>query len=127
MVGKQRSHSPGRLRLLGLGVLGVLLIALLLGSFLYDQSRGDLISPGVTVAGIKVGGLHAPAARIRLRAELRVARARLITVRYRGVRFKLRASQVRLTANVDAAVSAAVRAGHGGWFVSRTLRGLFGD
>jgi lipoprotein-anchoring transpeptidase ErfK/SrfK len=106
-------------------VLGVLL-ALLLGSFLYDQSRRDLIAPGVTVAGTDVGGLHAAAARVRLSARLREARARVITVRYRATRFKLGASQTGLTANVDAAVSGAVRASRGGWFLSRTLRGLLG-
>jgi lipoprotein-anchoring transpeptidase ErfK/SrfK len=43
------------------------------------------------------------------------------------MRFTLRASQTGLTANADAAVSAAVRASRGGWFVGRTLSGLLGD
>jgi lipoprotein-anchoring transpeptidase ErfK/SrfK len=79
------------------------------------------------VAGIEVGGLRAPAARVRLRDELRAAQARLIAVRYRGMRFILTAGRARLTANVDGAVNAAVRASRRGWFVGRTLRGLLGE
>src|SRR5438105_6352180 len=77
---EKRFGSAGGRRMLGLGVLVVLVLAALLGSFLYDQSRGDLIAPGVTVAGVEVGGLRAPAARARLDAELRAERARVIAV-----------------------------------------------
>jgi lipoprotein-anchoring transpeptidase ErfK/SrfK len=99
----------------------------LLGSFLYDQSRDDLISPGVTVGGVGVGGLRAPAARVRLSAELRDVRSRLIAVRYGRMRFTLTAAETGLTANVEDAVKAAVSASRGGWFVGRTLTGLFDD
>src|SRR5947209_14576769 len=52
---KQRFRPLSSRRLLGLGVLVVLVLAVLLGSFLYDRSRSDLIAPGLTVAGIEVG------------------------------------------------------------------------
>jgi lipoprotein-anchoring transpeptidase ErfK/SrfK len=107
-------------------VLGALVLGVLLGSYLYDRGRRDLIVPGVTVGGINVGGLRAAAAKVRLRDALRAARARRITVRYRGMRFTLTAGQARLTANVDGGVRAAVQASRGGWFLSRTIRGLFG-
>jgi lipoprotein-anchoring transpeptidase ErfK/SrfK len=107
-------------------VLGGLVLGVSLGSYLYDQSRRDLIMPGITVGGIDVGGLRAVAAKVRLRDALRAARARRITVRYRAMRFTLTAGQARLTANLDGGVGAAVQASHGGWFLSRTVRGLFG-
>jgi lipoprotein-anchoring transpeptidase ErfK/SrfK len=107
-------------------VLATLALGVLLGSYLYDQNRRDLIVPGITVGGIDVGGLRAAAAKVRLRDALRAARARRITVRYRGTRFTLTAGQARLTANVDGGVGAAVQASRGGWFLSRTVRGLFG-
>jgi lipoprotein-anchoring transpeptidase ErfK/SrfK len=96
------------------------------GVYAYDQSRTDLIAPGVTVGGINVGGLHAPAARTRLRREVDAARSRLITVRYGRTAFKLSGAHANVRANVAAAVGDAVRASRGGWFVSRALRGLFG-
>ncbi len=103
------------------------MLAFLLACFLYDQSRGDLISPGVSAGGVDVGGLHAPAARVRLAAELGDVRSRLIAVRYRGMTFTLTAGQTGLRPNVDGAVSAAVAASRGGWFVGRTLTGIFGE
>jgi lipoprotein-anchoring transpeptidase ErfK/SrfK len=102
-------------------------VVLLLGSFFYDESRGDLIAPGVKAAGVDVGGLHASAARVRLQAHLREARRSVITVSYRGTRFTLTAGQAGLTENVDGAVTAAVQASRGGWFVGRTLTGLLGN
>jgi lipoprotein-anchoring transpeptidase ErfK/SrfK len=42
------------------------------------------------------------------------------------MRFTLTAGQARLTADVDGGVGAAVQASRRGWFLSRTVRGLFG-
>lgn len=123
---RQRITGSHSRRPLVVGGLVALLLALLLGSYLYDQSRGDLISPGVTAGGIDVGGLRTSAARVRLAAELGDVRSRLVSVRYRGMRFTLTAGQTGLTANVDGAVRAALAASRGGWFVGRTLTGIFG-
>jgi lipoprotein-anchoring transpeptidase ErfK/SrfK len=124
---RQRFRSIESRRTLFVGGLAALVLALLLACYFYDQSRGDLISPGVTAGGVYVGGLRAPAARVRLRAELGDVRSRLVTVRYRDAKFTLPASQVGLTANVDGAVTDAVNASRGGWFVGRTLTALFDD
>lgn len=124
---RQRFTSFHSRRTLVVGGLGALLLALLLGSYLYDHSRGELISPGVSAGGVDVGGLRAPAARARLAAALGEVRSRLIVVRYGGMRFTLTAGRTRLMANVDGAVTAAVRASRGGWFVGRTLTGIFGE
>jgi lipoprotein-anchoring transpeptidase ErfK/SrfK len=124
---RQRSPNFQDRRTLWAGGLVVLVLALLLASYLYDQSRADLIAPGVKAGGVDVGGLHTPAARARLRANLRDARSRLIAVTYRGMRFTLTAGQAGLTANVDGAAQAALDASRGGWFVGRTLTGLFDD
>src|SRR5436190_19398100 len=86
---RQRFRSFRSRRTLFAGGLVALVLALLLGCYFYDQSRDDLISPGVTAGGVDVGGLRASAARVRLRAELGDVRSRLIAVRYRGMRFTL--------------------------------------
>jgi lipoprotein-anchoring transpeptidase ErfK/SrfK len=125
--GRQRFPTSRNRRTLWVGALVALLLALLLGSYLYDQGRSDQIAPGVKAGGVDVGGLDTTAARTRLRAELRGARSRLITVRYGGMRFTLTAGQAGLTANVHGAVKAAVDASRGGWFVGRTFDALFGN
>jgi lipoprotein-anchoring transpeptidase ErfK/SrfK len=127
MAGMESSNHRPRRWLLGVAVLAVLVLAILLASYLYDRGRRDLITRGVTVAGIDVGGLRAAAARERVAAELHAARDRVIVVRYRGMRFTLTGARAHLTANVDAATAAAVRAGRGGWFLGRTVNGLLGD
>ena len=124
---RQRSRSVRSRPMILVGGLIVLVLALLLGSYLYDQSRSDLIAPGVKAAGVDVGGLRVPAARARLQAELRDARGHVVSVRYHGMRFAITAGQAGLTTNVDGAVKAALQASRGGWFVGRTLTGLFDD
>jgi hypothetical protein len=74
-----------------------------------------------------VGGLRAPAARSRLQAELRGIRGRVVNVSFRRMRFLITARQAGLTTDVNGAVEAAVQASRGGWFVGRTLSGLFDD
>jgi lipoprotein-anchoring transpeptidase ErfK/SrfK len=106
-------------------LLAVLLTGTAIAMYVYDQSRTEVIARGVMVGGLDVGGLTAPAARSRLRAKLRVARARLITIRAGQTQWTLTGGGAGLRADVDAAVDEAVRASRGGWFVSRTLRALF--
>jgi L,D-transpeptidase catalytic domain/Putative peptidoglycan binding domain len=64
-----------RMRLLAAS--GILLAALgVAGSaggayaYFWDRGRADLIASGIRVAGLDLGGLHAPAARLRLEARL---------------------------------------------------------
>ncbi len=54
--------------------LVMLLLALALGTYLYDHSRRDLIAKGVSVGGVPVGGLREAAAQRKLEHDL-VARA----------------------------------------------------
>lgn len=122
---KRTSRAGWRALLVG-GVSAAAVLALALGAYAYDHSRREQIAPGVTVGGVKLGGLRASAARARLRAELRAAGSRLVTVQYGTLRFTLTGGQAGLSANVDRAVAEGVRASRGGWFVGRTLRGLFG-
>jgi lipoprotein-anchoring transpeptidase ErfK/SrfK len=98
---------------------------LVLGAYVYDHSRRELMAPGVRIAGVDVGGLRVSAARSRVYEELRRARSDWITVRYGAVRFTLTGSQTGLTADVKRAVQRAASVSHGGWFVSRTIQDLF--
>jgi lipoprotein-anchoring transpeptidase ErfK/SrfK len=103
-----------------------LLLIVVLTMYFYDHARRDLIAPGVRVEWIPVGGLHANAARARLERALGAIDARGVVVRDGSLRFRLTGRAAHVTADVNAAVAAAVRASRGGWIVGRTLRGLFG-
>jgi lipoprotein-anchoring transpeptidase ErfK/SrfK len=122
---QRTSRSRRRTPLLG-GLALAVVLALVLGAYVYDHSRREMIAPGVRIAGLDVGGLRAPAARSRLRDELRRTRSNWITVRYRARQFTLAGSQARLRADVDGAVRRAVSVSRGGWLVSRTIRDLLG-
>jgi lipoprotein-anchoring transpeptidase ErfK/SrfK len=122
----RRTSGRGRRALLLCGAALAAVAALILAAYLYDQGRGDVIAPGIRIAGVNVGGLRAPAARARLRDQLRGARAYWITVRYGTRRFTLTGSQARLRVDVDGAVRQAVMQSRGGWLLSRTIRELFG-
>src|SRR5437588_11556066 len=107
-------------------VIAAAIGALLLSAYLYDNSRSDLIAPGVRIAGVKVGGLRAPAARARGRPGLRRSTATWITLRYGAMHFTLTGAQAHLTEDLNGAVRQAVRTSRGGWFVGRAIRELSG-
>jgi lipoprotein-anchoring transpeptidase ErfK/SrfK len=64
------------------------------------------IPAGVSVAGVRVGGLSSEPARARIEASF----ARPLTIRYRGARTAVAPEQVGATLSVDAAVSSALAA-----------------
>ncbi len=78
------SAHRGSVALLALGLLVGLL---LLVAFIYDQSRAQTISPGVSIAGVDVGGLSTAAARARVNAALQLRRRDLVTVDLRRAPF----------------------------------------
>jgi hypothetical protein len=106
----RHTSRPGRRALLLGGVPLAVVLALVLAAYVNDHGRSDVIAPGVRVAGVKVGGLRAPAARARLRDELRRIQEDWITVRHRALGFSLTGAQAHLSADVDGAVRDAVRA-----------------
>src|SRR5438270_9365656 len=61
-----------RIGVFGVVALGLVIVLalLVLGAYLYDHSRRDVIAAGVRVAGLSVGGLHEVAARCKLHRDL---------------------------------------------------------
>lgn len=94
--------------------------------YAYDSSRTDLIAPGVRVEGVDIGGLHAAAARARLRRTLVRAAGRPVVVRYHRRRFVLSARRARVRVDVAALVATAVARSRTGSILTRTVRGLRG-
>ena len=109
--------------------VAVLLVALLAGAVAavaYDNSRDDLITSGVTVAGVDVGGMRAGEARRVVAAQLRDPLSRPVVVRHGRQRFRLSAEDAGVRADVDGMIDQAVEASRDGNIVTRVARDLTG-
>ena len=108
-------------------VCGTVVIGLAVGAYAYDTARDDLISDGVKVAGVDVGGLRASAAKRRLRAELAGRLERPVRLRVAGRRFRLDPDAASLVADVDGMVHSALDRSRSGGLPERVWRGITGS
>jgi lipoprotein-anchoring transpeptidase ErfK/SrfK len=104
----------------------VLVLLLVLGLYLYDHSRRDVIASGVRVGGVAVGGLHAEAARQKLERELVAHLNEPVTVRSGTHSWTLQPRQAGVRVDVANMVAQAVSASREGSFLTRATRDLFG-
>lgn len=106
-----------------LTVIGLALTAA--GAYAYSWSSGhaDVIAPGVTVAGIDVGGLHAPAARALVASALSERLSKPVQLVYGSHRFTVRP---RVRIDVAQMVGDAVADSHRGGLATRLWRDLRG-
>jgi lipoprotein-anchoring transpeptidase ErfK/SrfK len=111
-------------------VIAAAAVVLLLGGavavYAYDASRDDVISDGVTVGGIDVGGKRESEARAVLRRSLAAPLERPVVVEAGGRRFRLTAARARLRTDVEGMVREALDASRDGNVLSRAWRGLTG-
>jgi lipoprotein-anchoring transpeptidase ErfK/SrfK len=122
-IGRRRMH---RKSFIAIATIVVGLFALVGAVYAYDSSRDDLIAKGVTVGGIDVGGMRAPAARARLRAALLEPLAQPVVARYRHHRYTLTPKAARVGVDIDRAVEQALARSRSGGVLGRTVRGLTG-
>jgi lipoprotein-anchoring transpeptidase ErfK/SrfK len=115
-----------RLTLL-VAVCGTAVVGLAVGAYAYDNSRDDLVSDGVKVAGVDVGGLHASTARKKLQTELAGRLNRSVRVAVAGRRFRLTPQTASLAVDVDGMVDEALARSHSGGLPGRVWRGLTGS
>jgi lipoprotein-anchoring transpeptidase ErfK/SrfK len=106
--------------------LGVAVIAGGVGAYAYDRSRDDLITEGVTIAGIDVGGMRADQARRVVRSQLEAKLAGPIVVRYGRARSSLSARDARVRVDVRDMVDEAVAQSRAGTILARVARDLTG-
>ncbi len=92
----------------------------------YDAGQRDVITEGVTVGGIDMGGLTAARARARLAAAYEPRLRRPIVLRFRGHRFVLTRRESRLAIDVPGTVDQAVSDGRSSNIISRVWRSLTG-
>jgi lipoprotein-anchoring transpeptidase ErfK/SrfK len=118
-------------RIRSIAILIGLLVAVLLAAagavYAYDSGRSDTIAKGVSVSGVDVSELQPGEARTKLRRALLDPLRKPVTVRYKGRRFTLTASQARVGIDLDGSVEAALARSQQGNMLSRTIRDLRGE
>jgi len=103
------------------------LVALLFGvAALYDHSRANRLAPGIRVGGVNVGGLDVATAQERIHRQAVGPQQRSLRVHTRSKTFVVTAAQLRVTADVDDALAAALADSRRGWLGARVLRDLGG-
>src|SRR3954447_26005441 len=93
---------------IGLGVIFFLLAGAAVAVAAYDHAHRDVIAPGVRVAGVPVGGLHAEGARAREGAALRTPLSTPPVVRSRARHWTLSPARAHAAVDVDGLVARAV-------------------
>jgi lipoprotein-anchoring transpeptidase ErfK/SrfK len=119
--------SAARRNVVPIVAVGVAVLLVLVGAmYLYDHSRRDVISNGVTIDGVPVGGLHAAAAKAKLQRELVVRLNQPVRVRSGSQKWVLGPREAEVKVDVANMVNQAVNASREGSILTRTFRGLFG-
>lgn len=98
------------------------------GAYAYVWNRGheDAIARGVTIAGIEVGGMHAPQARALLEQRLGEQLRRPVTLTYGSHTFTVDPGKAGLRVELDRMVADAVTASRTGGLVHRLYRDVRG-
>ena len=99
---------------------------LVVGVYLYDRSRRDVIADGVRIDGLNVGGLSEATARVKVQRELVAGLQAPVTVHWGSHTWTLNAREADVSVDADRMVADALSASREGSIVTRTVRGLFG-
>jgi lipoprotein-anchoring transpeptidase ErfK/SrfK len=111
--------------------IAVLIAALLLvlvvgGAFAYDSSQKDKIAEGVTIGGVDVGGLDEAQAAAKVHRKLVAPLKTSLGVSFEGKSWKLSGKQLKIRADLDAAVEKAVEQSQQGGLPGRLVRYVSG-
>lgn len=120
------SNAMGRK--LQLSIIGVVL-ALVLGAFLlywWDSAYDQRIADGVRIGGVDVGGLESDGAADQIQASLITPLQKNVIVRYGDAKFKLRAEDLKIRADVEGMAAEAVAASREGGIFARSIRRITG-
>jgi lipoprotein-anchoring transpeptidase ErfK/SrfK len=104
----------------------ILLLVAAGGVYAYDHGRAHQIAKGISVGGVKVGGLGVPAAERRLRAAVLDPLNRPVVARYQGKHFTLTPAQARVGVDIEGSVAEALKRSRAGNILTRTSRSLRG-
>jgi hypothetical protein len=109
-----------------LTVSGIALTAGGAYAYYWDRGHSDVIAPGVTVAGLDVGGMHAADARALVEQRLGEQLRRPVSLVYDAHRFTIRPSRAGLRFDSGRMVADALAVSRAGGLVHRLTRDLQG-
>ncbi len=108
----------------------IAIVVLLLGGavagYAYDGAQKDQIAEGVTVAGVDLSGMNREEATRALANQVLAPQRKPVTVKFRKQTFKLPAKDLKIRANVDAAIDRAFDESREGSLPSRVIREVTG-
>ncbi len=107
-------------------IAAVLLVVVVGGAYAYDSSQKDEIAEGVTIGGVDVGGLDEDEAAARVRRKLLVPLQGSLQVSFRDETWELQGEQLKIRADVDAAVEEAIEDSQEGGLPGRIVRYISG-
>jgi lipoprotein-anchoring transpeptidase ErfK/SrfK len=108
-------------------IAAVLLVVVVGGAWAYDSTRKDQIAEGVTIGGVDVGGLDKDEAAARVHRKLVAPLRSSLKVTYDGETWKLTGEQLKIRADIDAAVAEAVEDSQEGGLPGRLVRYVSGS
>ena len=117
----------GRKTKIALATVVALLLLGAVAAYAYDSTKDDTIAEGVTVGGVDVGGMDAAQAERAVRRQLLAPLRHSLRVGYDGESWELPGRQLKVHADVDAAVEEALEASRDGGLPSRVVRYVTGD
>jgi lipoprotein-anchoring transpeptidase ErfK/SrfK len=108
-------------------LVAVLLLVLVVGgAYAYDSSQKDEIAEGVTIAGVDVGGLNEEEAAANVHRKLLAPLKHSLKVGFDGETWELSGEQLKIRADIDAAIEEAVEDSQEGGLPGRLVRYVSG-
>lgn len=107
-------------------IAALLLVLVVGGAYAYDSSQKDQIADGVTIGGVDVSGLDEDEARAKVQRKLVAPLKTSLGVSFEGKTWKLTGEQLKIRADLDAAVQEAVEDSQEGGLPGRLVRYVSG-
>jgi lipoprotein-anchoring transpeptidase ErfK/SrfK len=104
----------------------VLLVLIVGGAYAYDSTQKDEIAEGVTIGGVDVGGLNEAEAAAKVHRKLLAPLKHSLKVGFDGETWELSGEQLKIRADIDAAVEEALEDSQEGGLPGRLVRYVSG-
>jgi lipoprotein-anchoring transpeptidase ErfK/SrfK len=111
---------------IAVSIAALLLVLVVGGAYAYDSSQKDQIAEGVTIGGVDVGGLDEAQAAAKVQRKLVAPLKTSLGVSFEGKTWKLTGKQLKIRADLDAAVEEAVEDSQEGGLPGRLVRYVSG-
>ena len=107
-------------------IAAALLVVVVAAAYAYDSSQKDEIAQGVTIGGVDVGGLDEAEAAAKVHRKLVAPLQHSLKVSFDGESWELPGKQLKIRADIDAAVDEALEDSREGGLPGRLVRYVSG-